>query len=55
MSKGWYLAVVGVGLLMGMVCFPALALQVVDFTVEPQTPIVAQVVTFTENVSGFEE
>ena len=50
-----YLVLAGVGLLVGVASLSALAAQVVDFTVDPQTPIVGQVVTFTENLSGFPE
>jgi len=36
-------------------CVAGFALEVVDFAVNPQTPIVGQAVTFTENTSGFED
>ncbi len=55
MVRKRYLVVLGVGLLVGATWMSAFAVEVVDFTVTPPTPIIGQLVTFTENLSGFPE
>jgi len=52
MVKRWRFALLSIGML-AIACLTGFALEVVDFAIDPQTPIVGQTVTFTENVSGF--
>ncbi|MCK4394859.1 PKD domain-containing protein, partial [Candidatus Bipolaricaulota bacterium] len=54
MLRWWCRAFLFIGLLVGTVCFQGLALPTVDFTIDPQTPIVTQIITFTATASGFE-